>query len=252
MAEPLILALDQGTTSHPRHPVRRRRHGPGQAGRPLAQHYPDDGWVEHDADEIFAGLGRRCCARRSRRPAGSMADVTAIGVTNQRETVVVWEKATGKPIHRAIVWQDRRTAATCERAARRAGKGRRSPRSPACCWTLLLGDQARLAAGAVRGRARARPGRRAAGRHHRHLGDLEADRRQGARHRRHQRLPHPAATTSKARPGRPKCGDDAGGARSGSCREVLRLRRRLRRDRRRRCWAARSRSAAWRATSRRR
>ena len=114
MAEPLILSLDQGTTSTRAILFDIRGQEVAQAGRPLAQHYPDDGWVEHDAEEIFeaAVAVMREAVEKSGRPA---ADVTAIGITNQRETVVIWDKATGKPIHRAIVWQDRRTAATCER-----------------------------------------------------------------------------------------------------------------------------------------
>ncbi|MGH6998146.1 MAG: glycerol kinase GlpK, partial [Phenylobacterium sp.] len=82
--------------------------------RPLEQFYPDDGWVEHDAEEIYeasVAVLREALAKSGR----AIEDVAAIGITNQRETVVIWDKATGKPIHRAIVWQDRRTAPTCER-----------------------------------------------------------------------------------------------------------------------------------------
>jgi glycerol kinase len=113
MAEPLILALDQGTTSTRAILFDARGREVAQAGRPLQQHYPHDGWVEHDAEEIFEACVAvmREAIEKSGRPA---SDVTAIGITNQRETVVIWDKATGKPIHRAIVWQDRRTAATCE------------------------------------------------------------------------------------------------------------------------------------------
>lgn len=120
MAEPLILTLDQGTTSTRAILFDAKGAPLAQAGRPLEQFYPDDGWVEHDAEEIFEASV--AVLREAVEKAGrSMAEVTAIGVTNQRETVVVWDKATGKPIHRAIVWQDRRTAATCERL-RAAGK----------------------------------------------------------------------------------------------------------------------------------
>ncbi len=113
MAQPLLLALDQGTTSTRAILFDLAGSPLGEAGRPLEQFFPADGWVEHDANEIFAtsvavidqvltGAGLRA------------VDVAAIGITNQRETVVVWDKATGEPIHRAIVWQDRRTAGTCE------------------------------------------------------------------------------------------------------------------------------------------
>ncbi len=120
MPEPLILALDQGTTST-RAIVFDAKGAPlAEAGRPLEQFYPNDGWVEHDAEEIFAAsvaVLREALAKSGR----AIEDVAAIGITNQRETVVIWDKASGKPIHRAIVWQDRRTAPTCERL-RAAGR----------------------------------------------------------------------------------------------------------------------------------
>jgi len=114
MAQPLILALDQGTTSTRAILFDVKGQALAEAGRPLEQFYPADGWVEHDADAIF-----QACVEVLReavqKAARTMADIAAIGVTNQRETVVVWEKATGKPIHKAIVWQDRRTADACEK-----------------------------------------------------------------------------------------------------------------------------------------
>jgi glycerol kinase len=113
MAEPLILALDAGTTST--RAILFDVHGRAQAeaGRPIRQSYPADGWVEHDPDEIFAASV--AVLREAVEKAGrSMAEVAALGLTNQRETVVVWERATGRPIHPAIVWQDRRTASLCE------------------------------------------------------------------------------------------------------------------------------------------
>jgi len=86
----------------------------GSADREIAQHYPASGHVEHDADEIFAttvAVGREALAA-----AGVTGrDVAAIGITNQRETTLLWDRRTGKPIHHAIVWQDRRTAAHCDR-----------------------------------------------------------------------------------------------------------------------------------------
>ena len=120
MGEPLILALDQGTTSTRAILFDARGVQISDASRPLEQFYPADGWVEHDAEEIYAAsveVLREAVAKSGR----AVEEVAAIGVTNQRETVVIWDKATGEPIHRAIVWQDRRTAATCERL-RAAGK----------------------------------------------------------------------------------------------------------------------------------
>src|SRR4051812_46062583 len=114
MAEPLILALDQGTTST--RAILFDAHGKAisDATRPLRQSYPRDGWVEHDADEIWNACVAviREAVEKSGRDA---ADIAGLGITNQRETVVIWDKATGRPIHPAIVWQDRRTAAACER-----------------------------------------------------------------------------------------------------------------------------------------
>ena len=114
MADPLILALDQGTTSTRAVLFDAKGRALAEAGRPLEQFYPADGWVEHDADAIFQA-SVEVLAEVVRKAARSLDEVAAIGVTNQRETVVIWEKATGRPIHKAIVWQDRRTADTCER-----------------------------------------------------------------------------------------------------------------------------------------
>ena len=111
MSEPLLLALDQGTTSTRAILFDVRGQAMAQAGRPLEQFYPADGWVEHDANEIFTTSVAVIAEVLAKSPG---AEVAAIGITNQRETVVIWDKATGEPIHKAIVWQDRRTATTCE------------------------------------------------------------------------------------------------------------------------------------------
>lgn len=112
MGEPLILALDQGTTSTRAILFAADGQALAEAGSPLEQHYPQDGWVEHDAEEIFAEAVK--ALRAAVDKAGrSPSDVAAIGVTNQRETIVLWEKATGRPVHKAIVWQDRRTEPAC-------------------------------------------------------------------------------------------------------------------------------------------
>jgi len=114
MTEPLILALDQGTTSTRAIVFGADGQPLAEAGAPLEQHYPRDGWVEHDAEEIFAAsvTVMKSAVEKAGR---SLADIAAIGITNQRETLVVWEKATGRPIHNAIVWQDRRTEPLCAR-----------------------------------------------------------------------------------------------------------------------------------------
>jgi glycerol kinase len=112
MAEPLILALDQGTTSTRAILFEASGKPVCDAGRPLRQAYPADGWVEHDADEIYASSIAviREAVEKCGRPA---SDIAALGITNQRETVVIWDRHTGRPIRPAIVWQDRRTAGAC-------------------------------------------------------------------------------------------------------------------------------------------
>jgi glycerol kinase len=109
----MLLAIDQGTTST--RAIVFDRHGDKHAvaQRELPQHFPQPGWVEHDAEHIWQDTVG--CVREALASAGLTADgVAAIGITNQRETTVVWDRATGLPIHRAIVWQDRRTSAFCQ------------------------------------------------------------------------------------------------------------------------------------------
>jgi len=107
---PFILAIDQGTTSSRAMLFDGAMQLVATAQEELPQHYPSSGWVEHDPADIWGTVLRT--AREVIAKAGSPA-IAAIGITNQRETVLVWDRATGAPIHRAIVWQDRRTAAMC-------------------------------------------------------------------------------------------------------------------------------------------
>src|SRR5665213_73730 len=107
-----ILALDQGTTSSRAILFDQSGAIAAVAQHEFAQFYPQAGWVEHDPTEILTS--QMSCAIEALGRAGARPrDVAAIGITNQRETVVVWDRVTGKPIHPAIVWQDRRTAAVC-------------------------------------------------------------------------------------------------------------------------------------------
>lgn len=109
----LILALDQGTTSSRAIVFDGRGEIVGKGQSEFTQHFPRDGWVEHDAVEIWET--QLVAARTAIGAAGVGAkEISGIGITNQRETVVVWERATGEPIAPAIVWQDRRTADFCE------------------------------------------------------------------------------------------------------------------------------------------
>ena len=107
----LILAIDQGTTSTRAIAFEVRDHDlrPVAVSQiELAQHFPRSGWVEHDAGEIWSATLQTC--REVVRQAGGVDRFAAVGLTNQRETSVIWDAATGEPLHRAIVWQDRRTA----------------------------------------------------------------------------------------------------------------------------------------------
>lgn len=113
MTASFILALDQGTTSSRAILFDRQGNVIGVAQREFAQHYPKAGWVEHDATEIWES--QRAVAREVLAKTGTApTSIAAIGITNQRETTVLWDRRTGQPVHRAIVWQDRRTADRCD------------------------------------------------------------------------------------------------------------------------------------------
>jgi glycerol kinase len=114
----LILVLDAGTTSTRAMAFDRAGALRAVAQRAIEQHYPRAGWVEHDAEEIWQSS--LACAREVVTQSGGADRFAAIGITNQRETVVAWDKASGEPLHRALVWQDRRTAEACA-ALREAG-----------------------------------------------------------------------------------------------------------------------------------
>ncbi|HEY6901880.1 MAG TPA: glycerol kinase GlpK [Puia sp.] len=108
-----ILALDQGTTSSRAILFDRDGHIRQIAQKEFKQYYPQPGWVEHDAEEIWSSQ-YSVLAEVLAKNNSTTKDIAAIGITNQRETTIVWDRASGKPIHPAIVWQDRRTAAYCD------------------------------------------------------------------------------------------------------------------------------------------
>src|SRR5436190_2931175 len=121
MATPkYILALDQGTTSSRAMLFDREGNICASANREFKQYYPQPGWVEHDAEEIWESQLAVAEQVMAAGPAGKVPaeDIAAIGITNQRETVLLWDRATGKPVYHAIVWQCRRTAAMCDRIRR--------------------------------------------------------------------------------------------------------------------------------------
>ena len=114
---PFILALDQGTTSSRAILFRDDMTVAAIAQQEFAQHYPASGWVEHEPEDLWQTT--LATAREALAKAGATAaDVAGIGITNQRETTLVWDRVTGQAIHRAIVWQDRRTADLCARLKR--------------------------------------------------------------------------------------------------------------------------------------
>ena len=107
-----LIAIDQGTTSTRAIVFDQRLAPVAVAQQEFTQHFPADGWVEHDPEEIWQSVV--ATVRDAIAKAGLTArDVAGIGITNQRETTVIWARASEKPIHRAIVWQDRRTADDC-------------------------------------------------------------------------------------------------------------------------------------------
>ncbi len=109
-----ILAIDQGTTSSRAILFDQNRRIAATGQQEFPQHFPDSGWVEHDPEDLWSTTVGTC--RTAIERAGvNPAQIAAIGITNQRETTVVWDKATGQPVHNAIVWQDRRTASICAR-----------------------------------------------------------------------------------------------------------------------------------------
>jgi glycerol kinase len=111
-----ILAIDQGTTSSRAILFSEKGELLHTAQQEFTQHFPNDGWVEHDPEEIWQSV-KSTCQELLANPAVTPNDVATVGITNQRETTLVWDKQTGKPIYNAIVWQDRRTSQQCQSLA---------------------------------------------------------------------------------------------------------------------------------------
>ena len=123
MKKSYILALDQGTTSSRAILYDRAGKIVKVAQKEFTQIYPKAGWVEHDPMEIW-GSTEAVIAGALAKTGIELTDLAAVGITNQRETTVVWEKATGKPVYNAIVWQDTRTDAICNELAKNGGQDR--------------------------------------------------------------------------------------------------------------------------------
>ncbi len=161
------------------------------AQREFEQIFPKPGWVEHDPQEIMTSV--LVTLTEVMHNAGVDASrVAGIGITNQRETTVVWDRETGEPVHNAIVWQSRHSAEICRRMRSDGVETLIRERTGLLLDAYFSGTKTQVAVRERRRGARAGRTGRAAVRHHRHLADLEPHRRQGARHRHHQRLAHPA------------------------------------------------------------
>ena len=140
MQEQYILALDQGTTSSRAMVFDRQGNVVSVAQKEFGQIYPQPGWVEHDPQEIWstqAGVAAEAVTR-----AGlNGASIAAIGITNQRETTIVWDRETGQPIYNAIVWQDRRTADFCDQLKAQGLEEKVRAKTGLADRFVLLGDQ---------------------------------------------------------------------------------------------------------------
>jgi glycerol kinase len=112
MAKDYILAIDQGTTSSRAIMFDGKLQPLATAQQEFTQHFPQSGWVEHDPEDLFSSCIDMCRQLLQQNGFGA-SDIAAIGITNQRETTIVWDRHTGAPVHKAIVWQDRRTADYC-------------------------------------------------------------------------------------------------------------------------------------------
>src|SRR5262249_33712807 len=107
-----VLAIDQGTTSSRALILDQRLALKGAGGFEFQQRFPRPGWVEHDFDDIWTST-LKAIGKAMREAGAKPRDLQAIGITNQRETTLLWDRKSGKPVHHAIVWQDRRTADIC-------------------------------------------------------------------------------------------------------------------------------------------
>ena len=116
-----VVALDQGTTGSTALVFDRRARVIGRAYSEFTQHYPRPGWVEHDPEELWQ-VTLRVLRQACRRAGVRVRDIAALGITNQRETTLLWDRRTGRPVHRAIVWQDRRTAPLCAELRQRGAE----------------------------------------------------------------------------------------------------------------------------------
>ncbi|MDG2306203.1 MAG: glycerol kinase GlpK [Candidatus Binatia bacterium] len=160
---PHVLTIDQGTTGSTALVIDARGAVVARAYSEFTQHFPKPGWVEHDAEEIW-DVSLKVMRAALRKAKVKPADVAAIGITNQRETTVIWDRKTGKPIHKAIVWQDRRTARRCDELREQGATELVRERTGLVVDSYFSGTKVEWILDKVRGaRARANAGRLAFG-----------------------------------------------------------------------------------------
>ena len=190
-----ILALDQGTTSSRALLFDDLGAVRSVAQREFTQIFPEPGWVEHDPEEIASsqiGVALEALAKVKAQPS----DVAAIGITNQRETAIVWDRATGTPIYNAIVWQDRRTAAFCRQLKAQGHEPLIQQRTGLLIDAYFSGSKISWILEHVPNATATRRRGPAGVWHRRHLATVEVNRRASARHRRQQCFPHHAFQSS--------------------------------------------------------
>ncbi|MBO6726865.1 MAG: glycerol kinase GlpK [Rhizobiaceae bacterium] len=163
MTRGYVLAIDQGTTSSRAIIFDKKTSVVATGQKEFTQHFPASGWVEHDPEDIWKSVVStvRSALRRAKLEA---KDISAIGITNQRETVVIWDRETGKPIHNAIVWQDRRTAPLCQKLKKKGLEPKFSKKTGLLLDPYFSGTKIAWLLDNVKGaRARARKGELLAG-----------------------------------------------------------------------------------------
>ena len=174
-----VLAIDQGTTSSRAIVFRQDISIAAQAQQEFPQHFPASGWVEHEPEDIWTSTIATC--REALKKANLTAkDIAAIGITNQRETTVVWDRATGQAIHRAIVWQDRRTADVCARLKADGHEPAISAKTGLIVDPYFSGTKVAWILDHVPGARERADARRTDVRHRRLLSAVAADRRQAS------------------------------------------------------------------------
>lgn len=185
-----IMALDAGTTSNRCILFNKAGEMCSVAQKEFTQYFPKPGWVEHDANEIWTTqLGVALSAMN--QIGASASDIAAIGITNQRETTIVWDRETGEPVYHAIVWQCRRTSAYCDELKARGLTETFRAKTGLVIDAYFSATKLKWIWTTCPARGKGR-GRAAAVRHGGDLAHLEADLRPGPCDRLHQRQPHDA------------------------------------------------------------